>query len=107
MAIARRGKERKTVWEHLQFRLLFITVFAWFLGAGGDKADQVGATARAELLARGQTRCKQRGALRVYENLKSVAPDSCNPEVVNEVIPTESLKKRSAWRSDGRLMQCR
>ena len=32
MAIARRGKERKTVWEHLQFRLLFITVFAWFLG---------------------------------------------------------------------------
>ena len=32
MAIARRGKERKTVWEHLQFRLLFITAFAWFLG---------------------------------------------------------------------------
>ena len=32
MAIARRGKERKTVWEHLQFRLLFITVFALFLG---------------------------------------------------------------------------
>jgi len=32
MAIARRGKERKTVWEHLQFRLLFITVFTWFLG---------------------------------------------------------------------------
>ena len=32
MAMARRGKERKTVWEHLQFRLLFITVFAWFLG---------------------------------------------------------------------------
>ena len=32
MAIARRGKEHKTVWEHLQFRLLFITVFAWFLG---------------------------------------------------------------------------
>jgi hypothetical protein len=32
MAIARRGRERKTVWEHLQFRLLFITVFAWFLG---------------------------------------------------------------------------
>ena len=32
MAMASRGKERKTVWEHLQFRLLFITVFAWFLG---------------------------------------------------------------------------
>lgn len=32
MAIARRGKESKTMWEHLQFRLLFITVFAWFLG---------------------------------------------------------------------------
>ena len=76
-------------------------------GAGGDKADQVSATARTELLARGKTCCKQCGALCVYENLNSVAPDSCNPDVVNEALSTESLKKRSAWRSDGRLMQCR
>ena len=29
---SKRHTERKTVWEHLQFRLLFITVFVWFLG---------------------------------------------------------------------------
>ena len=28
----KRNTERKTVWEHLQFRLLFITMFMWFLG---------------------------------------------------------------------------
>lgn len=28
----KRNKESKTVWEHLQFRLLFLTMFVWFLG---------------------------------------------------------------------------
>jgi hypothetical protein len=32
MTTSKRHTERKTVWEHLQFRLLFITVFVWFLG---------------------------------------------------------------------------
>lgn len=32
MTTTKRNTERKTVWEHLQFRLLFITMFMWFLG---------------------------------------------------------------------------
>ena len=32
MTTIKRNTERKTVWEHLQFRLLFITMFMWFLG---------------------------------------------------------------------------
>ena len=32
MTTTKRNTERKTVWEHLQFRLLFITMFKWFLG---------------------------------------------------------------------------
>lgn len=32
MSTTKRNTERKTVWEHLQFRLLFITMFMWFLG---------------------------------------------------------------------------
>ena len=32
MTTTKRNTERKTVWEHLQFRMLFITMFMWFLG---------------------------------------------------------------------------
>ena len=32
MTTTKRNTERKTVWEHLQIRLLFITMFMWFLG---------------------------------------------------------------------------
>jgi hypothetical protein len=32
MTTNKRNTERKTVWEHLQFRMLFITMFMWFLG---------------------------------------------------------------------------
>jgi hypothetical protein len=32
MTATKRNTERKTIWEHLQFRLLFLTMFVWFLG---------------------------------------------------------------------------
>ena len=32
MTTSKRNTERKTVWEHLQFRMLFLTMFVWFLG---------------------------------------------------------------------------